>query len=143
MIILIATITAILYIILISFTIHNLKPIKNNNVKITCIAMGLVIMLISTWITFQISASSVNYTNNAMVGNVRNMLLAVFVPVNGLITMPYLANMLSKIGTNEITKEKFKKRLIILVIIFLVVLIFECSYFKSTQIGIVKMLEKN
>ena len=143
MIILIATITAVLYIILISFTIHNLKPIKNNNVKITCIAMGLVIMLISTWITFQISASSVNYTNNAMVGNVRNMLLAVFVPVNGLITMPYLANMLSKIGTNEITKEKFKKRLIILVIIFLVVLIFECSYFKSTQIGIVKMLEKN
>ena len=143
MIILIATITVILYIILISFTIHNLSLVENKNVKIVYIILGLVVMLISTWITFQISASGINYTNNAMVGNVRNILLAVFVPVNGLVTMPYMASMLSKIGTNEITQEKFKKRIIILAVIFLAVLIFECSYFKSTQIGIIKMLDAN
>ena len=142
MIILIATITIILYIILISSTMHSLSLVENNKVKIGFIVTGLILMLGSVWVTFYISASGLNYTNVQMVGRVRNVLLAVFIPVNGLIVMPYLANMLSKIDSNEITQEKFKKRLIILTILYVAILIFECTYFKSTQIGIIKMLEK-
>ena len=142
MIILIATITIILYIILISSTMHSLSLVENNKAKIGFIITGLILMLGSVWVTFYISTSGLNYTNAEMVVKVRNILLAVFVPVNGLIVMPYLANMLSKIGSNEITQEKFKKRLIILTILYVAILIFECTYFKSTQIGIIKMLEK-
>lgn len=142
MIILIATITVILYIILISSTMHSLSLVESTKVKIGFIITGLILMLGSIWVTFYISASGLNYTNVQMVSRVRNILMAVFVPVNGLIIMPYLAKMLSKIGSNEITQEKFKKRLIILAILYVVILIFECTYFKSTQIGILKMLEK-
>lgn len=143
MIILIATITVILYIILISSTLHNLGSVADNKVKILYMVVLLVIILICTLITFYISATGVEYENTKMIGNIRNMILAVFVPVNGLIVMPYLANLLSKIGSNNITQEKFKKRLVILVITFFVILIFECSYFKSTQLGILKLINKN
>lgn len=143
MIILIATITVILYIILISSTLHNLGSVADNKVKILYMVVLLVIILICTLITFYISATGVEYENTKMIGNIRNMILAIFVPVNGLIVMPYLANLLSKIGSNSITQEKFKKRLVILVIIFFIIFIFECSYFKSTQLGILKLINKN
>lgn len=142
MIILIATITIILYILLISSTMHSLKLVESTKVKIGFIVTGFILMLVSIWVTFYISISGLNYENAQIVGRVRNLLVAVFVPVNGLIVMPYLAKMLSKIGSNELTQEKFKKRLIILTIIYFAILIFECSYFKSTQIGILEMLEK-
>lgn len=142
MIILIATITIILYILLISSTMHSLKLVESTKVKIGFIVTGFILMLVSIWVTFYISISGLNYENAQIVGRVRNLLVAVFVPVNGLIVMPYLAKMLSKIGSNELTQEKFKKRLIILAIIYFAILIFECSYFKSTQIGILEMIEK-
>ena len=142
MIVIIATITIILYIILISFTIHNLSLVESIKVKIGYIIICFIIILISTLIIFYISTIGVHYEQDYMVGKIRNLLIAVFVPVNGLIIMPYLANMLSKIGTNEISQEGFKKRITILMAIFVMVLIFECSYFKSTQLGILKMLEK-
>ena len=142
MIILIAAITAILYIILISFTLHNLSLVANRKVKFIYVILGLTVMLICTFIVFYISSAGLDYKNTNMIKKIRNIMLAVFVPVNGLIIMPYLANMLSKIGTNEITQEKFKKRLLILAIILIVVLIFECSYFKNTQLGILKIVNQ-
>ena len=68
------------------------------------------------------------------------MLLAVFIPVNGLLTMPYLASIIGKISTNEIAREKFNKKLIAFVILFIIILIIEYSYFKSTQQGIINMI---
>ena len=143
MIILIVTITIILYIILISSTMHNLNSIESNKAKIGFIILGLFIIAVSTLITFYISKSGVNYENVSMIKNIRNVLLAVFIPVNGLILMPYLGRQLSKIGAGEITQEAFKRRLIILAIICLAVLIFECMYFKRTQLGILEMINKN
>lgn len=142
MIILITAITIVLYIILVAFTMHNLSSAIDNKIKIAYIVIGLIIMLITTLIIFNISAGGVEYENDNMIGNVRNIILAVFVPVNGIITMPYLANLLSKINSDEITQEKFKKKVIILAIIFIVVLLFECSYFKSTQLGIIKIFKE-
>ena len=142
MIILIAIITAILYIILISFTLHNLSSVANTKVKYIYIILGLAIMLICIVIVFYLSLTGLDYKNTNIVTRIRNIMITVFTPVNGLIVMPYLANNLSKIGTNEITQEKFKKRLLILNIIFIVVLIFECSYFKNTQLGILKMISQ-
>ena len=140
MIILISIITIVLYIIFIAFTLHNLNITIDNKIKIAYITIGTIITFLITLIIFNISTNGVEYENKDMIGNVRNIILAVFVPVNGLIVMPYLANLISKINTNEITQEKFKKKIIILAIIFIVVIIFECSYFKSTQLGILKIL---
>ncbi len=140
MIILIAAITIILYIILISFSLHNLSLVESNKVKVAYIIIGLLMMLICTFITYIISSRGVEYSDIELIKKIRNMLLLVFIPVNGLIIMPYLANLLSKIGLNQITQEKFKKRIIILGVIFIIILIFESSYFRSTQLGIINMI---
>lgn len=140
MIILILIITIVLYIIYIAFTLHNLNNAMDNKIKIAYITIGTIITFLITLIIFNISTNGVEYENKEMIGSVRNIILAVFVPVNGLIVMPYLANLMSKINSNEITQDKFKKKIIIIAIIFIVVIIFECSYFKSTQLGILKIL---
>ena len=142
MIILITSITIVLYVILIVFTFHNLKFVPDAKFKIIYIAIGLAIMFIVTLIIFNISSNGINYENSEITSQVRNILLAVFVPVNGIITMPYLAHLLGKTNNNEITKESFKKRCILLIIIFVLIIVFECSYFNSTQQGIVNMINQ-
>ena len=140
MIVLIVTITIILYILLVVFSLHKLSFVNDIKVKIAYIAIGLLIMYIITLIIFNISSNGINYENEEMIGKVRNMLLAVFIPVNGLLTMPYLASIIGKISTNEIAREKFNKKLIAFVILFIIILIIEYSYFKSTQQGIINMI---
>ncbi|MBR3249795.1 MAG: hypothetical protein IKF83_03755 [Clostridia bacterium] len=140
MIVLIVTITIILYILLVVFSLHKLSFVNDIKVKIAYIATGLLIMYIITLIIFNISSNGINYENEEMIGKVRNMLLAVFIPVNGLLTMPYLASIIGKISTNEIAREKFNKKLIAFVILFIIILIIEYSYFKSTQQGIINMI---
>lgn len=143
MIILITTITIILYAIVIAFTIHNLNFGLNNIVKAGFIIIGLFVMFIITLIIFHISSSGINFENAEVYNETKKLLLAVFVPVNGLIVMPFVANSLYKLYDQTITQESFNKRIIILSIIFIAILIFECSYFKSTQQGIIEMLNKS
>ena len=140
MIILIATVSIILYIILFSFTLHNLSTVLNVKTKVVFMAISMVAMLVFTHIVFSISTNGLNYYIPDMVGKVRLIMLIVFIPVNGLIVMPYLANTVSKIINHDITQEKTNKRIITLLIIFVLVLIFECYYFKTTQQGIINLI---
>lgn len=140
MIILISVVTTILYIILFAFTFHNLNSILEMKKKILFFAISIAVMIIITFLVFGISSLGIQYETPEMAKNVRLILLAVFVPVNGMITMPYLASIVSKIDTHNITQERIKRRLIIISIIFIIVLIFECSYFKTTQLGIINLI---
>ena len=140
MVILIATITIILYIILIAFTAKSLGDTIELRTKVIYIIIGLIVMTIITSIVFFISTKEIKYENVNLANSVRNILITVFVPVNGIITMPYLARLLSKINSNEITQLKLKKTVTILAILFIVLLVFECSYLKNTQIGILNII---
>ena len=127
--------TIILYLILLVFTWHNLDMLEGQ-AKIMYIAAGTVAMFIITLIVFNISTNGVQYENENMISSVRNILIAIFMPLNGLIVMPYIAYLLNKIKQEDITEEKFKKRMILIIVIFIVFLIFECNYLKSIQEGI-------
>lgn len=140
MIILITVATTILYIILIAFTWHNINSILEMKKKLMFFVISLVLMLVATFIAFTISSAGIRYDSPDMIKNVRLIMLAVFTPVNGMIVMPYLASVVSKIYTHDITQEKVRKRLIIISIIFIIVIIFECSYFRTTQLGILNLI---
>ena len=131
----IIAVVIILYVIFIGFTIHNLNMLDKPK-KIT----SLIVMAIITLIVFSISKSGIEYPQKEMIGTVRNMLIAIFTPINGLIVIPYVANMINKIKIDDITPEKFQKGVILIGIIFLIVLILECSYLKDIQLGIIDML---
>ena len=140
--VLIIIITIILYAVLIAWTWNNLGGIEKTK-KIATIAIGILMMYLITLVVFSISKTGVQYSQIEIEKNVRNILVAIFTGLNSLIILPFLAKQLDKIHEGEIEKEKFSKKLAILVILFTICMFVECGYMKSTQQGILKIYESN
>ena len=140
--ILIYAVAIVMWILLCTWTWNSAKLFENNKTKVTYIAIGVVIMAILTFIIFSISKAGVSYPNDNMVSPIRNMLLLIFIPVNGFFVMPYLAMQFGKLNSVQIKKPNFRKKIITIIAIFIIVLIIECSYFKSIQNGMM-VLDNN
>ena len=139
--ILIYAVAIVMWILLCTWTWNSAKLFENNKTKVTYIAIGVVIMAILTFIIFSISKAGVSYPNDNMVSPIRNMLLLIFIPVNGFFVMPYLAMQFGKLNSGQIKKPNFRKKIITIIAIFIIVLIIECSYFKSIQNGILSIYQ--
>ena len=135
----------IIYFVLIAWTWQSLGFIEKTK-KVGIILIGIFVMYLIALIVFQMAKGNINYPNANIQNSVKNMLVAIFTGINGLIVMPQIAKMLDKVSEDEIEKEQLVKRIIILTIIFVICLIFESGYMKNTQEGILKiyqtMLEK-
>ena len=105
--------------------------------KAIYIIVGIVIIYLITNIIFQFSKNGVEYTDLNMYNSIRNILVLVFAGINGVILMPQIAKIieLKKEGTNV------NRRIVILLIIFIICVIFESGYMKDTQEGILKIYE--
>ena len=130
----------VLFAVLIVWTWNNLYALSTK-FKTLYEIIFILIMMIITLIIFYISKGSISYPNNDMIGYVRNELVLLFSPINGMVLMPYIAKKLSGIKEKNTDEEKTKRGIIIMLVIFVVILIIECIYLKKIQIGILKMLE--
>lgn len=130
----------IIYVILITWIWKNLGEIQKNK-KILYTVAGLIIMYIITIILFNISKNGINYQNSESEKIVRNILVLIFTTINGMITLPYIARLLNKAYENEIEKTTFTKRIVILLIMFIICAIFEIGYLNDIQSGIIKRVE--
>lgn len=101
--------------------------------------MGIVLMYGITFIIFQIAQNGITYQNVEIQSNVQNVLVVIFTGINGIIIMPQVGKMLDKVREDEIKKEKLIKRIVVLMLIFILCLIFESRYMKNTQEGILKI----
>ena len=139
MIIIIYIAIILLFTLLLFWTWNNVKDFENIVQKISFIVIGLIAITIITLIIFTISKTGVQYPNEEMVGQIRKMALLVFVPINGLISLPHIARIYINIqdGTEE---EKTKRKMIILGIVIIVAIIVETVYLKSFQNGIIQIL---
>lgn len=135
----------VIYFILIAWTWQSLGFIEKPK-KVGIILIGICISYVITFMVFQIGKGGITYPNAEIQNSIRNILVAIFTGINGLIIMPQIGKILDKINEDEIEKDQLVKRVIILLIIFVICLIFESGYMKSTQEGILKiyqtMLEK-
>ena len=122
----------VIFFVFISWTWHNLGNIDNSK-KVMVIIISLIILFIITFIMFNISKQDISYNSEQEMQDVRNVLVILFTFINALIIMPIIAKTISKVRENEITQEQFKKRFIIILVVFLIILIFECGYMKSIQ----------
>ena len=134
----IITISIIIYLIDIAWTWKSLGDLEKSK-KVAFIAIGLVITYIITTIVFSISQNGIQYENEESIKTVKNGLVAVFAGINGLIILPQLAKTLDKAKEGEIEKNQIRNRIILLVIILIICLIFECGYMKDTQLGIIEI----
>ncbi len=138
--IIIGILIVVLFAVLISWTWNCLQS-YNNFTKILYIILSTLIMLFITYIIFCISKSTIQYSNEIMVKDIRNILVLIFTPINGIIIVPFLAKQVNKIKENSIDEDTFKKKIIITIVILVITIIIEIAYLKNIQLGILKLLE--
>lgn len=127
----------VLFAVLILWTWNNVKDFEDNAKKIKFITVGIIILLISTFIIFTISKIGIKYPNDNVLKYVRRISILLCVPINGYVTLPHIAKIKSDIYTKTIDDEKSKKRIIILVAIIAIITFFEIFYLKDFQKGII------
>lgn len=133
-------VSIVIYFVLIAWTWQSLGFIEKTK-KVGIIVIGIFLTYIITLIVFQIAKGDITYPNANIQNSIKNMLVAIFTGINGLIVMPQIGKMLDKINEDEIEKEQLTKRVIILLIIFIICLVFESVYMKNTQEGILKIYQ--
>ncbi len=117
---------------------HNLGNIEKPR-KIAFMIIGLLIMYGFTVVLYTISSSNIAYPSEEIQKTVSNTLILVFTGLNALIFLPFIANLVDKILEEEIDKKQAKRRIIILLIIFVICVFVEKGYLGSTQEGIINI----
>lgn len=128
----------IIYLVLIAWTWQSLGFIEKTK-KVIFIVIGIILMYVVTLFVFQITKGEITYENPEMQKGIQNILVVIFTGINGIIIMPQIAKMWDKIQEDEMKKQILGKRMMILVIVFIVCLIFESNYMKDTQESILRM----
>lgn len=131
-------ITIAIYIILITWSWKSLGNIERNK-KVITIAIGIIAIYLITWLVFNISKQGIIYENEQIASSIGKVIIAIFAGVNGLIIMPFIGKLLDKVNEDEIEKQVFSRKILIIVVIFLIILWLECGYMKDTQEGILKI----
>lgn len=135
---LIIFITIILYLVSIAWTWHSLEDVKKSK-KILYISIGFIVTYVITLIIFNISKGEIQYQKAEIQNQIQNILVAVFAGINSIITMPYIGKLISKIHEGEIDKTTVLKKILIIVVIFIICIIFESGYMQDTQEGILNI----
>ena len=133
-------IIAIIYFVLIAWTWQSLGVIEKRK-KVIFLLIGLFVMYIITLIIFNISKREINYQNQEVQVLVRRIIVILFTGLNAIIFIPYIAKIWNKLKENNINKEELNKKIIILVVIFIICIVFECGYLKDTQQGIINIYQ--
>ena len=79
----------ILFSVLIKAVLHNMSSLENK-IKAIYLGVGIVITAIISLIIFNISKLGIEYPNEQVYGAIRKMLLSLFIPMNGLLILPYI-----------------------------------------------------
>lgn len=131
-------ISIVIYLINIAWTWKSLGDLAKSK-KVAFIVIGLVVIYIITTIVFFISQNGIQYENEGSIGTIKNILVAIFAGINGIILLPQMAKILDKAKEGEIEKNQLRNRIILWLVVLLICLIFECGYMKDTQEGILEI----
>ena len=123
----------ILFLVHIFWTWNNTKCFGSNFTRVLYIIIGTLFVALITYIVYLISRANIKYTNSIIISKVRDMIMLIFVPINGFLILPQIANLMRKRKNDDITNEQLKKKIVFYIIFIVVIFIFECSYFKGIQ----------
>lgn len=112
----------------------SLGKIETKN-KIVISAIGILLMYIILYIIYNIASNGVD---EKIVTASRQIIIFTFLPINIICMITPIAMQLRKLKQEEIDEDKFKRKIILFVIISIIIFIFECMYIKDIQTGIAK-----
>ncbi len=130
--------TILIFVVSIVWTWHNLGNIEKPR-KVVFIIIGLLITYLLTMLLYNIAKPDITYPSEEIRNVVANTLKLVFTGLNALIFLPLIANVLDKILEEEIEKTQAKRRIVIILVIFVVCIFVEKGYIESTQEGIMNI----
>lgn len=98
--------------------------------KIIFIAISFAIIYILVSITYWISGIGMDAKVNTAA---KDFITYIFVPINVILFIPFVANKYNKLKMKKIAKEEFIKTIIKVSIAILIALVIECFYFKNIK----------
>ena len=104
--------------------------------KIQFIIIGIIVMVIFTWIIVSISYIGIKIENKEYLKISKISSVLIFAPINVIFALPYLGNIINKLKQDRLTNGQVKLRVLILLAILVILAIMEVGYIKSFQIGI-------
>ena len=131
----------IIYLVVIGWTWSNLLDMKKSR-KILVILLGLIIVYFITNIVFNISKNGIDYQNEEIEKSIRNVVIILFTGLNSIV-LPFVGRNIKRQEDGEIDIDILSKRLILIGVIFLICIFFECGYMKDMQLGILNIYNSN
>ena len=114
---------------------------RTSKEKLLFIVIGIAVMYILTSIVYWISTKNIEITEVSDYG--KDLIIFLFVPINGIIILPLLARSYCKYKDGGISSTILRNRGVVFGIILLILLIIECAYFENIQNQVVKMITSN
>ncbi len=101
--------------------------------KLLFLVIGIAINYILVSIIYWFSSFGIE---KLVTQSAKSFVTYMFVPVNVILTMPFIANAYCKIRLKKIKTEQLKNRCIVIAIVTIVVLVIEYFYFRNIQLNI-------
>ena len=133
-------IIAILFIIYIIWSWKSTEEFETIVMRLSYVFVGTLFIAIVTLVLFWISKIGVTYPKEEMIGEVRKIILLIFIPINGFITLTQFSSIVANVKSGMISKEEMSKKIKRLLIIFSVMIIVECIYFRHIQAGMIEVI---
>lgn len=118
-------------ILMICANIYELEKEK----KIYFVTIGIIVITIFTWIIVNISSIGIQVENKEYLNISKLSSVLIFAPINAILALPYLGNIINKLKQNSLTKGQVKFKILVLLAILIIIAIIEVSYIKNFQIG--------
>lgn len=104
------------------------------------LAAGIAIMYMLTSFIYWISTRNVEITQVSQTG--KDLIIFLFVPINGILILPLLAKSYAKYRGSNLSKRILINRGMVLGVFLIILLIIECVYFKNIQDGVVNLIKE-
>ena len=127
-----------MFLVLLGWTWSSLEDIEKTK-KIEYIIVGFVAVYIITIIIYQISKIGISYENREIM---KAILVLVFSIVNGYILLPYIFKKIVQIQNDEIDDKKFKKSIVILITVIIILTIIESNYLANAQNETLQIIDR-
>ena len=131
----------VMFLVLLGWTWSSLEDIEKTK-KIEYIIVGFVVVYIITIIIYQISKIGISYENREIMKAIQNILVLVFSIVNGYILLPYIFKKIVQIQNDDIDDKKFKKSIVILIAVIIILTIIESNYLANAQNETLQIIDR-
>ena len=128
----------IINIVSIVLVYHFLGKELEQKTKWIFIIIGTAIMYMLVSVIYWLGTLNVDLQVKDSMG--KNLIVFTFVPVNAIITMPFIASSFKYWTNGRLKSVPFRNRCILIGIILLVILVIEFFYFQDIQNGILSIL---